>query len=47
MASERQPEKYPPGYEPPRQVSVEEYLQLEATSKESPLCLPSNQVEGT
>src|SRR5437868_3862445 len=32
MASERQPEKYPPGYEPPRRVGVEEYLRLEAAS---------------
>ena len=34
MASERRPEKYPPGYERPRRVTVEEYVQLEATSKE-------------
>jgi Uma2 family endonuclease len=34
MATERQLEKYPPGYEPPRRVSVEEYLRLEAASNE-------------
>ena len=34
MTTERRPRAYPPGYEPPRRVSVEEYLRLEAASTE-------------
>lgn len=34
MAIERPPQMYPPGYEPPRRVSAEEYLRLEEASTE-------------
>jgi Uma2 family endonuclease len=34
MVTERQADQWPPGYAPPRQVSVEEYLRLEAAAEE-------------
>lgn len=34
MASEQRREHYPPGYEPPRRVSIEDYRRLEAASNE-------------